>query len=149
MTDRPRIAGTAVAPVAFRDPPLLDTVDVHEPYALRAIVETATGMGITAPAEAYAGRDHLCRLARTRAVIRPGVLALPVDAVRVPRAPGPGTERDRDAVARLQSRTRRALGAAGATPAPCNGSTPITVSARRTGRRPPPRKEFSWHGSTG
>ncbi|MDF6040710.1 hypothetical protein LRD69_00705 [Streptomyces sp. JH14] len=147
MSDQPR---TAVAPVAFRDPSLLDAVGVHEPFALRAIVETATGMGITGPAEAYAGRGHPFRLARAaRAVIRPGELALPVDAVRVPRAPGPGTARDRDAVARLQSRTRSAHRTAGTTPAPCNGSTPITVSARRTGRRRPPRKEFSWHGSTG
>ncbi|MFF1461940.1 hypothetical protein [Streptomyces sp. NPDC058330] len=34
-------------PVAFRDPALLNAVGVHEPFALRAVVEVTTGDGLT------------------------------------------------------------------------------------------------------
>ena len=30
-----RIARVTITPVAFRDPPLLNAVGIHEPYALR------------------------------------------------------------------------------------------------------------------
>ncbi|MET7859865.1 hypothetical protein ABZS81_22145 [Streptomyces sp. NPDC005318] len=100
MTDGPR---TTVTPIALRDAPQLDAVGVHEPHALRAIVGTAADKGISGLGETYAGQGPLRRLARAAGtVIRPGVLALPLGAVRVPRAPDPGTERDRDAVARLR-----------------------------------------------
>ena len=33
-----RVTGARITPVAFVDPPLLNTVGVHQPYALRAIV---------------------------------------------------------------------------------------------------------------
>ena len=32
-----RITGARITPVAFADPPLLNTVGVHQPFALRAI----------------------------------------------------------------------------------------------------------------
>ncbi|MCX5316068.1 glucarate dehydratase family protein [Streptomyces sp. NBC_00154] len=63
MTDRLRITEVTLTPVAFRDPPLLNAVGVHEPYALRAIVEISTDQGLTGLGETYADEGHLRRLA--------------------------------------------------------------------------------------
>ena len=41
-----RITGARVTPVAFVDPPLLNTVGVHQPYALRAIIQLDTDAGL-------------------------------------------------------------------------------------------------------
>ena len=38
-----RIRELIVTPIAFRDPPLLNSIGVHEPLALRVIVEVVTG----------------------------------------------------------------------------------------------------------
>ncbi|MBA2813559.1 glucarate dehydratase [Streptomyces sp. KM273126] len=59
-----RIAEVTVTPVAFRDYPLLNTVGVHEPYALRTIVELTTESGVTGIGESYGGTVHLERLRR-------------------------------------------------------------------------------------
>ncbi|MDH6622426.1 glucarate dehydratase [Streptomyces sp. LBL] len=59
-----RIADVTVTPVAFRDHPLLNTVGVHEPYALRTIVELTTEGGVTGIGESYGGTVHLERLRR-------------------------------------------------------------------------------------
>ncbi|MFC8368649.1 glucarate dehydratase family protein [Streptomyces sp. NPDC057239] len=59
-----RIAGVTVTPVAFRDHPLLNTVGVHEPYALRTIVEITTESGVSGVGETYGGTVHLERLRR-------------------------------------------------------------------------------------
>ncbi|WP_221351962.1 glucarate dehydratase family protein [Streptomyces beigongshangae] len=59
-----RIADVTVTPVAFRDPPLLNTVGVHEPYALRTVVEITTESGVTGIGETYGGTLHLERLRR-------------------------------------------------------------------------------------
>lgn len=57
-----RITGARITPVAFADPPLLNTVGVHQPYALRAIVELDTDAGLTGLGETYADTRHLARL---------------------------------------------------------------------------------------
>ncbi|AXI76920.1 glucarate dehydratase family protein [Peterkaempfera bronchialis] len=62
MTDSPRITGVEITPVAFRDPALLCAVGVHEPYALRAVVEVTTGQGLYGLGETYADEGHLRRL---------------------------------------------------------------------------------------
>ncbi|GAA3294451.1 glucarate dehydratase family protein [Streptomyces cinereospinus] len=62
MNDALRITGVTITPVAFRDPALLNAVGVHEPYALRAIVEIDTDQGITGLGETYADEGHLHRL---------------------------------------------------------------------------------------
>ncbi|MGA5700458.1 glucarate dehydratase family protein [Peterkaempfera bronchialis] len=62
MTDSPRITGVEITPVAFRDPALLCAVGVHEPYALRAVVEVATDQGLYGLGETYADEGHLRRL---------------------------------------------------------------------------------------
>lgn len=65
MTERRRpirITRVDITPVAFADPPLLNAVGVHEPYALRAIVQVHTDEGIVGLGETYADDVHLERL---------------------------------------------------------------------------------------
>src|SRR5690242_10510115 len=64
-----RISDITLTPVAFADPPLLTAVGVHEPYALRAIIEIATDAGLTGLGETYGDDHHLAALrAAARAV---------------------------------------------------------------------------------
>ncbi|QIK74779.1 glucarate dehydratase family protein [Nocardioides piscis] len=67
-----RISRVVVTPVAFGDPPLLNVVGVHQPWALRAIVEVHTDSGLLGLGETYADEAHLDRLAAVAAAI-PGV----------------------------------------------------------------------------
>ena len=62
MTRRTRISRVAVTPVAFGDPPLLNVVGVHQPWALRAIIEVHTDDGLLGLGETYADETHLARL---------------------------------------------------------------------------------------
>lgn len=48
-----------ITPVAFRDPPLLNAAGVHEPWALRTIVEVITDEGLSGLGETYGDLDHL------------------------------------------------------------------------------------------
>jgi glucarate dehydratase len=57
-----RISGVEVTPVAFRDPPLLNVVGVHQPWALRAVVEVHTDQGSSGLGETYGDEEHLARL---------------------------------------------------------------------------------------
>ncbi|MCT7657982.1 glucarate dehydratase family protein [Mycobacterium deserti] len=57
-----RITAVRITPVAFADPPLLNTVGVHQPYALRAIVQLHTDSGLVGLGETYADSKHLARL---------------------------------------------------------------------------------------
>ena len=57
-----RISRVVVTPVAFTDPPLLNVVGVHQPWALRAIVEVHTDDGLLGLGETYADETHLARL---------------------------------------------------------------------------------------
>jgi glucarate dehydratase len=67
-----RIQDVRITPVAFRDPPLLNTVGVHEPFALRAVVEVVTDSGLSGLGETYGDARHLARL-RTAAAALTGV----------------------------------------------------------------------------
>ena len=60
--DRIRITGARITPVAFVDPPLLNTVGVHQPFALRAIIQLDTDAGLVGLGETYADTRHLARL---------------------------------------------------------------------------------------
>ena len=65
-----RITNVTITPVAFADPPLLNSVGVHEPFALRAIIEVATDAGLTGLGETYADEQHLAALhAAARAIV--------------------------------------------------------------------------------
>ena len=57
-----RISRVVVTPVAFGDPPLLNVVGVHQPWALRAIVEVHSDSGLLGLGETYADETHLARL---------------------------------------------------------------------------------------
>ncbi|MGW0497341.1 glucarate dehydratase family protein [Streptomyces sp. NPDC003007] len=56
------ITGVTLTPVAFADLALLNAVGVHEPYAIRTIVEVHTSDGVTGLGETYADDGHLVRL---------------------------------------------------------------------------------------
>ena len=62
-----RIVSIAVTPVAFADPPLLNAVGVHEPFAIRAVLEVTIEDGIVGLGETYGDEGHLERLARVAA----------------------------------------------------------------------------------
>ncbi len=59
-----RITHVTITPVAFRDPPLLNAVGVHEPYALRSIIQLRTDDGLVGLGESYGDAGHLERLRR-------------------------------------------------------------------------------------
>ncbi|TQM16308.1 glucarate dehydratase family protein [Pseudonocardia kunmingensis] len=64
-----RISAVEVTPVAFRDLPLLNSVGVHEPFAIRAIVEVRTDEGLTGLGETYGDSLHLDRLRRAAELV--------------------------------------------------------------------------------
>ena len=66
-TDGGRVVRVQVTPVAFRDPPLLNAVGVHEPFALRSVVELVTDSGAYGLGESYGDLPHLQRLERAAA----------------------------------------------------------------------------------
>ncbi len=75
--NRIRITGARITPVAFADPPLLNTVGVHQPFALRAIIQLDTDAGLVGLGETYADTAHLERLtAATDAIVGQDVFAL-------------------------------------------------------------------------
>jgi len=57
-----RVREAVVTPVAFPDPPLLNSAGVHQPWALRAIVELRCGDGLVGLGETYADAPHLALL---------------------------------------------------------------------------------------
>lgn len=58
------ITDIRITPVAFADPPLLNSVGVHEPYALRSVIELETASGTIGLGESYGDAKHLQRLDR-------------------------------------------------------------------------------------
>ncbi|MFJ4877160.1 glucarate dehydratase family protein [Streptomyces sp. NPDC088745] len=48
-----KIVDVVLTPVAFRDPPLLNAMGVHEPYALRSVVELRCEDGVVGLGESY------------------------------------------------------------------------------------------------
>ena len=57
-----RIREVGVTPVAFPDPPLLNSAGVHEPWALRTVVEVRTDDGLAGLGETYGDLPHLTRV---------------------------------------------------------------------------------------
>ena len=51
-----------VTPIAFRDPPLLNVAGVHEPWALRSVIEVETGDGLVGLGESYGEESTLADL---------------------------------------------------------------------------------------
>jgi glucarate dehydratase len=65
--EQARISRVEITPVAFADPPLLNAVGVHEPFALRAILQVHTDSGLVGLGETYADETHLEALAAVAA----------------------------------------------------------------------------------
>ncbi|MBI1243843.1 MAG: glucarate dehydratase [Alphaproteobacteria bacterium] len=63
---RPRVADVRVTPIAFRDPPLLNVVGVHEPWALRSIIEVETDDGRIGLGESYGDLETLGNLDKAK-----------------------------------------------------------------------------------
>ena len=59
---RARIVDINLTPVAFADPPLLNAVGVHEPFAIRTIIEIVTDTGMYGLGETYGDEAHQNRL---------------------------------------------------------------------------------------
>ncbi|WP_210604143.1 glucarate dehydratase family protein [Brevibacterium oceani] len=57
-----RIVDISLTPVAFADPPLLNAVGVHEPFAIRTIIEVVTDSGRYGLGETYGDEAHQKRL---------------------------------------------------------------------------------------
>lgn len=57
-----RVAEVVVTPVAFADPPLLNAIGVHEPWALRSIIELVSDDGLVGLGESYGDEAHLALL---------------------------------------------------------------------------------------
>lgn len=81
MTTAIRITGARLTPVAFVDPPLLNTVGVHQPFALRAIIQLDTDAGLVGLGETYADTRHLARLAAAADAIT-GLDVFALNAIR-------------------------------------------------------------------
>ena len=58
------IVDARVTPIAFRDPPLLNVAGVHEPWALRSIIEVHTADGRVGLGESYGDLQTLANLNR-------------------------------------------------------------------------------------
>lgn len=59
-----------ITPVAFHDMPLLNSVGVHEPFALRSIIEVVADSGTYGLGESYGDSIHLGRLQLAADVIK-------------------------------------------------------------------------------
>ena len=64
-----RIKEVVITPVAFHDMPLLNSVGVHEPFALRSIVEVVTESGVYGLGESYGDLPHIERMRRAAKVL--------------------------------------------------------------------------------
>lgn len=64
-----KITELRITPVAIKDPPLLNSIGVHEPYAIRTILEIETDEGITGIGETYGDRSLVDDLNRIRPLI--------------------------------------------------------------------------------
>lgn len=89
-----RIRELIVTPIAFRDPPLLNSVGVHEPLALRTVLQLVLEDGTVGLGESTGGTVRLERLyAAAKAVVGLDVfdttaVAAAIDAVLLPTVPG-------------------------------------------------------------
>src|SRR5580704_10863725 len=61
-TNATRITSVRITPVAFCDPPLLNSIGVHQPFAIRSIIEVSTSDGVNGLGESYGDVEHLARL---------------------------------------------------------------------------------------
>jgi glucarate dehydratase len=77
-----KIKHVRVTPIAFRDPPLLNACGIHEPYALRSIIEVESASGIIGLGESYGDAATLSILARVAQEL-PGMHACDLNSLRL------------------------------------------------------------------
>lgn len=65
-----RITSVVVTPIAFRDPPLLNVSGIHEPWALRSIIEVVTEDGNYGLSESYGDEQTLTQLKKVAAMLK-------------------------------------------------------------------------------
>lgn len=64
MSTSHAIQRVSITPIAFRDPPLLNAAGIHEPWALRSIIEIETASGLVGINESYGDLPMLQALAK-------------------------------------------------------------------------------------
>ena len=69
-TSFPAVVDVRVTPIAFRDPPLLNVAGVHEPWALRSIIEVQTSDGRVGLGESYGDLQTLANLNAVGALLK-------------------------------------------------------------------------------
>ena len=67
--DTPAVTEVVITPIAFPDPPLLNSHGVHQPWALRAIVELRVGDDLVGLGETYGDAGHLDLLYRAAGAV--------------------------------------------------------------------------------
>jgi glucarate dehydratase len=93
MTRDIRITDVRITPIAFRDGPLLNAAGIHEPWALRSIVELETSDGRVGISETYGDEPMLRVLAQAKALVvglSPFDLNRMEERVRATIRPSPG-----------------------------------------------------------
>lgn len=75
-----RITAVRVTPIAFRDGPLLNAAGIHEPWALRAIVEVETSDGRVGISETY-GDEPMLRVLAQATTLLPGLSPFDLNAM--------------------------------------------------------------------
>lgn len=61
-----KIKHVTVTPIAFKDPPLLNASGIHEPYALRSIIEVESDTGLIGLGESYGDAPVLSVLSKVK-----------------------------------------------------------------------------------
>lgn len=90
-----RITDVRITPIAFRDGPLLNASGIHEPWALRSIVEVVTSDGRTGISETYGDEPMIKVLEQARSLLvglSPFDLNLMEERVRAAIKPGTKTD---------------------------------------------------------
>ena len=76
-----KIKQVKVTPIAFKDPPLLNAAGIHEPYALRSIIEIESDNGHIGLGESYGDAPVLELLQRTAGLL-PGISPFDFNGLR-------------------------------------------------------------------
>lgn len=94
-----RISEVRITPIAFRDPPLLNAAGIHEPYALRSIIEVETDCGRTGLGESYGDAAALAAFQAVAPALTGldpfdlnGLARLSAEAIAALPPPAPGAE---------------------------------------------------------
>jgi glucarate dehydratase len=88
-----RITDVRITPIAFRDGPLLNAAGIHEPWALRSIVELETSDGRVGISETYGDEPMLAALEQSKGLaagLSPFDLNAMEERVRATIRPAPG-----------------------------------------------------------